>query len=246
MTSGNDLIPPDNNSSKGGDRRIRVLVVASVRLYREGMSFSLETRNNLAVVGASSSSAEAMSAVTALNPEVVVVDMATDQSLDLASNLKTVCPSVKVIAFAVEDHDSSIIACAEAGVDGYVTSEGSMDDLTSTILSVMRGELLCSPRIAAALLRRVSALAKDVREAPAPSGLTSREYQIAGLIETGLSNKEIAARLNVEVSTIKNHVHNLLTKLQVTSRSEAAGRLGPRTARQNSTISATALAMRAS
>jgi DNA-binding NarL/FixJ family response regulator len=77
--------------------------------------------------------------------------MATDRSLDLVCDLKKVGPSVKVIAFAVEDQDSEIIACAEAGVDGYVTPEGSMDDLTETILSVTRGELLCSPRIAATL-----------------------------------------------------------------------------------------------
>jgi two-component system nitrate/nitrite response regulator NarL len=244
MTLENGLFRPNDNDGKGGDGRIRVLVVASVRLYREGMSFSLETRDSLKVVGCSATCEEAMCAVTALNPEVAVVDMATDRSLDLVCNLKKVVPSVKVIAFAVEDHDSEIIACAEAGVDGYVTPEGSMDDLTQTILSVTRGELLCSPRIAATLLRRVSALAKDVREPHTPCGLTSREYEIAGLIEAGLSNKEIAVRLHVEVCTVKNHVHNLLAKLQVGSRAEAAGRIGLRSANHASVLAPPSLSAR--
>jgi len=234
MTLEHGVMALNEGGIKGDDGRIRVLVVAAVRLYREGMSFNLETRDGLNVVGASASCIEAMSAVAALNPEVVVVDMATDRSLELVGNLKKAGPSVKIIAFAVDDHDSEIIACAEAGVDGYVTSEGSMDDLTKTILSVTRGELLCSPKIAAILLRRVSTLAKDVREPQAPCGLTSREYQIAGLIDSGLSNKEIAVHLHVEVSTVKNHVHNLLAKLQVTSRAEAAGRLGLRAASRTS------------
>jgi len=236
MTLETSLVPPNHNANKEGDGRIRVLVVASVRLYREGMSFSLETRDGLTVVGSSSSCVEAITAVTALCPAVIVVDMATDRSLDLVRNLKKIACSAKIIAFAVEDHDSAIIACAEAGVDGYVTPEGSMDDLTQTILCVTRGELLCSPRIAAALLRRVSALAKDTREPHASHGLSSREYQIARLIDEGLSNKEIAGRLHVEVSTVKNHVHNLLAKLQVTSRAEAADRIGARPARHNDAV----------
>ena len=219
-----------DSDSKASEKCIRVLVVANVRLYREGMAFNLANRDGLSVVGSAASRAEVLSAVTALNPDVVVLDMAVERSLDLVRNAKEVVAGVKVIAFAVEEHDSDIVACAEAGVDGYVTPEGSMDDLTSTILSVARGELLCSPKIAAALLRRVGTLAKGVRDPPAKSDLTTREYQIAGLFEGGLSNKEIAERLHIEVSTVKNHVHNLLDKLQVTSRAEAASRIRVRSA----------------
>jgi DNA-binding NarL/FixJ family response regulator len=103
-----------------------------------------------------------------------------------------------------------------------------MDDLTATITSVSRDELLCSPRVAAALLRRVGALANGVRRPHATDGLTSRECEILGLIKEGLSNKEIAVRLHIEVATVKNHVHNLLEKLQVASRAEAASRLDAR------------------
>lgn len=224
--------PVTPSDGHGADRcppeRIRVLVIAGVRLYREGMAFNLENRDGLTVAGSAATRVEALQLITALQPAVVVLDMAADQSLDLVRAIKEVDPRVKIIAFAVEEHEPEIIACAEAGVDGYVSCEGSMDDLTATIVSVTRGELICSPRIAATLLRRVGALANGVRSPHATDGLTSREGEVLGLIDEGLSNKEIAVRLHIEVATVKNHVHNLLEKLHVASRVEAASHLGAR------------------
>jgi DNA-binding NarL/FixJ family response regulator len=94
--------------------------------------------------------------------------------------------------------------------------------LIATLASVVRDEMACSPRIAAALLRRVASLA--VERSPWPSGarLTARELEVLGLIDEGLSNKQIAGRLCIELATVKNHVHNILEKLQVGRRSEAA------------------------
>jgi DNA-binding NarL/FixJ family response regulator len=204
----------------------RLVVVASVRLYREGMVTNLERRHGLSVVGAAAGRAEALDLVSATKPAVVVLDMATECSLELVRVIKNTVPEVKIIAVAVEENDAEIIACAEAGVDGYLRCEGSMDDLTSTITSVTRDELLCSPRVAATLFRRVGALASSVGAPRLNSALTSRESEVLSLIRGGLSNKEIAVRLHIEVATVKNHVHNLLEKLHVTSRVEAAVQLG--------------------
>jgi two-component system, NarL family, nitrate/nitrite response regulator NarL len=208
--------------------RIPVLVIAGVRLYREGMARNLDDREALTVVGSAATRAEALPLVTALQPAVVVLDMATDRSLDLVRAIKEADPRVKIVAFAVEEDEPEIIACAEAGVDGYVSCDGSMDGLTATITSVTRDELICSPRVAATLLRRVGALASGVRSPHATDGLTSRECEVLGLIDEGLSNKEIAVRLHIEVATVKNHVHNLLEKLRVASRLEAVSQLGVR------------------
>lgn len=153
----------DRATDSGPAERIRVLVVAGVRLYREGMALNLGNRERLSVVGSAASPVEALRLVKAIPPAVVVLDMAAEQSLDLVRALKEAAPPVKVIAFAVEEHEPEIIACAEAGVDGYVSCEGSMDDLTATIMSVSRGEFLCSPRVAATLLRRVGTLANGAR-----------------------------------------------------------------------------------
>jgi DNA-binding NarL/FixJ family response regulator len=106
-----------------------------------------------------------------------------------------------------------------------VSREGSLEDLISALDSVSRGELLCPPRIAAGLRRRVAALAA-ARAPVGPRGhLTRREAEVAGLIDAGLSNKQIAQRLCIEVPTVKNHVHNILEKLQVHRRGEAAAML---------------------
>jgi DNA-binding NarL/FixJ family response regulator len=207
---------------------IRVLVVAGVRLYREGMAFNLGSRDGLTVAASAATRVEALHFITALQPAVVVLDMAADQSLDLVRAIKALDSQVKIVAFGVEENEPDIIACAEAGVDGYVSCAGSMDDLTATITSVIRGELICTPRIAATLLRRVGALARGVRLPHAAHGLTSRECEILYLIDEGLSNKDIAVRLHIEVATVKNHVHNLLEKLHVSSRDEAASQLGVR------------------
>jgi DNA-binding CsgD family transcriptional regulator len=118
------------------------------------------------------------------------------------------------------------VACAEAGVVGYVGAEGSLDDVTAAIEGAARGEPRCTPQVVAALLRRVAALAGEVR--PTRVGLpalTGREHQVVALIEAGLSNKEIARRLHVEVATVKNHVHNILKKLQARSRVEIVARV---------------------
>jgi len=117
-----------------------------------------------------------------------------------------------------------------------VPRAASVEDLVAALESVGRGELLCSAQTAAALLRRVAALAAG-RSAPAQplSNLTRREREIGGLLEAGLSNKDIAVQLGIEVATVKNHVHNVLEKLQVHRRGQAAARLQGRTATRRPT-----------
>jgi len=121
-----------------------------------------------------------------------------------------------------------VIACAEAGVSGYVTREASLDELTGVVESVARGESPCSPRISALLLRRVAETAGRRTETDAARRLTRREAEIVGLIDEGLSNKQIAGRLSIELATVKNHVHSILEKLQVERRAEAAARVRSR------------------
>jgi DNA-binding NarL/FixJ family response regulator len=204
-----------------------VLIVAAVRLYREGMAASLDRRDRLVVVGTAKSRVDALDLVAALSPDVVVLDMATGESVDFVRTLQLTAPEVKTVVFGVEGDEAEIIAFAQAGVAGYVPNDASLDALTSAITGVTSGDLVCPPLVAATLLRHVgtTAGARVVRTADT---LTSRELEVLALIDAGLSNKEIAVRLHIEVSTVKNHVHHLLEKLQVTSRAEAAAHLGPR------------------
>ena len=204
---------------------VRVLPVAEVRLYREGLASNLASRKNLDVIGTAANRDEALALVASSRPDVVVLDIATRDSLEIVSAISSSAPNVRILAFAIEELDREILACAEAGVAGYVPCEASTDDLVAAIESVMRGELLCPPRTAALLLRRLASLAKGGQAQTRGLSLTGRERETVALIEEGLSNKEIAQRLHIEVATVKNHVHNLLEKLHVNTRAQAAAHL---------------------
>jgi DNA-binding NarL/FixJ family response regulator len=204
---------------------IRVLIACDICLYREGLSLHLARQDAFVVVGAAASAAETCHLARELSPDVVLLDMAMHDSLATVRDLREAAAGVRVIALTIPALDGAVIACAEAGVSGFVLREGSLTDLVAAIESAARDEVNVSPRIAATLLRRVGALAAD-RVAPlAHAELTAREREIVRLIADGLSNKAIAAKLTVELATVKNHVHNILDKLQVSRRGEIAARL---------------------
>lgn len=129
-----------------------------------------------------------------------------------------------IVAFAVPDDDGHVIELAEAGVLGFVGREATLDELVAAVRSAVRGEASFPPRVATALLHRISTPAPRMPTADVAS-LTVRERQIVQILAEGLTNKEIAARLSIEVATVKNHVHNILEKLQVSRRTEAVARL---------------------
>jgi two-component system nitrate/nitrite response regulator NarL len=203
---------------------VRVLIVGEIRLYRDGLAEVLGRRSDLEIVGAVAAQIEAFDAVSRLHPDIVVLDMATPASHGMVAQIRNLVADVKVIALGVADVEGEVIGCAEAGVAGYVPREGSLDHLVDAIWSAVRGELRCSPRLAGSLLRRIAALSAQRQDAGLAGSLTSRESEVLSLIDQGCSNKDIARRLGIEVATVKNHVHNLLDKLHVHRRGQAAAR----------------------
>jgi two-component system nitrate/nitrite response regulator NarL len=203
---------------------IRVFIAAHVRLYREGLAEILAREEGMDVVGTAGERGEIRAQVRALQPDVVLLDPALPESMEAVRELADASHR-KVVALASLETEPAVIACAEAGVSGYVTRNDSLADLVATIRSVARGDLLCSPRMAGTLLRRVTALAAERSHASAEGRLTSRELQILRLIDEGFANKQIAIRLGIELPTVKNHVHNILEKLGVARRGEAVARL---------------------
>ena len=202
----------------------RVVIVAEIRLYREGLADMLRGEPEIEVVAIASGADEAVRALRDLAPDVVLIDMAIPDNVWLVRALVAAVAGTRVVALAVPDVEREVLACAEAGVAGYVTRDGSVEDVVAAVESAARGELLCSPRMAATLFQRVATLALERSPASIESRLTNRELEILDLIDQGLSNKEIARRLTIELSTVKNHVHNILEKLNVSRRSEAAAR----------------------
>lgn len=202
---------------------IRTFILAQARFYRDGLEEILERQDGIDVVGTAGEGTDIVARVRAHRADVLLLDWALPGRMEAIRELAG-SSRAKVIALAFPETEPAVIACAEAGVSGYVTHDDSLTDLVATIHSVARGELLCSPRMAGALLRRVTALAAEPSVAP-ETHLTSRELQVIRLIGLGLSNKQIARELFIELPTVKNHVHHILEKLGVARRGEAVARL---------------------
>jgi DNA-binding NarL/FixJ family response regulator len=201
----------------------RIVVAADVGFYREGLAFVLP-RCGFDVAGTAATGHDAVAATVALAPDVTLLDMAMRSSLGVLQAIAHHAPRVALVALGVSDDEGAVVACIEAGAVAYVTRDGTLADVVDTIRRAIRGESLASPRIVGILMRRAALSAQRSDPAPADS-LTAREVEVIRLIDEGLSNKDIAARLCIEVTTVKNHVHNILEKLSVHRRGEAAARV---------------------
>lgn len=204
---------------------IRVLIISDIRLYRDGLAHVLDLAENVTVVGASEGVRQSLAQSNdgANAPDVVLLDTTDPAVLTNVRELGRAFPDARIVALGVARDNQDVIACAEAGIDGYVFRDASLGELIATIESAARGELRCSPGLAATLLRRVADLARH--GSSGDTNVTRREREILELIDQGLTNKEIAARLFIEVATVKNHIHHILEKLGAKTRSEAAAKL---------------------
>ena len=172
--------------------------------------------------------AELVELSPSLQADVVLVDAALRDGVAAARRTRQIKPDIRIIAYAVRETKDDVIAWAEAGVIGYVPDTVALADLVRLIMDIHGGEQPCSGRVAAELLRRI-AVSESLgigRNGPSPAvPLTRRERETAELIATGLSDKEIARRLNISLATAKLHVHNLLGKLNVQRRGQVVVRL---------------------
>jgi two-component system nitrate/nitrite response regulator NarL len=207
------------------DSGLDILIVSPVRLLRDGLATMLRQRENVRSVHTAESAEVAAEAVARLMPTLILLDVATEDGLSVARRLAGAAADVQILGFAARAHDHDVLAYASAGITGFVPREASADDLFDAIDRAFNGELLCSPRVAAALFRQVAVLSNVPRPNGVPAQLTGRELEIVRFIDEGFSNKEIARRLSIQVSTVKNHVHNILEKLNVTRRAKVPARV---------------------
>jgi len=211
---------------------VRILIVDDCMLYRDNLAAALASRG-LPAIGFAWDLRTLVIAMREHSVEVILLNIATRDSAALLNVAVATDPSVRVVVLGLsEDDESGVIACAEAGVAGYHTRAESFDDLLTQIEKVAGGETLCSPRVSAILLQRLSTLASQPPAVARDRVLTTREIEILGMLQAGMSNRDIADRLCIAVHTVKNHVHSVLTKLGVATRAEAAA--AARTHRQMS------------
>jgi len=225
-SSASDCPSPVQVPSKtlGQGQVTRLLVALAVRLYRDGLEFLLADDPTIDVVGKAATWEECQWELDRLAPDVTLLDWEIVPGDRQLSALVAAKPKSLFLGFVV-GQACDVVRFAEAGVAGYLTKDDSLDDLRVRIVNVRHGQQPCTPEVAGLLLRRVARLAKQqpVQSAP-PTSLTSRERQMLVLLGDGLSNKEIAARLHLQMATVKNHIHHVLAKMQVRSRAEAAAR----------------------
>jgi len=201
---------------------IEVFVLVGVRLYRDGIVDALRRDPRFRVVGSAASLRTAREELEGLlsPPHVALLDLDLPDGYGAARGIHDAWPSLSVVALAVREADEDVVSWAESGVSGLVSRNASLGQLLDAIDAAVDHELLCSPAVAGALLRRVAAMSDDRVLHNGPP-LTRREREIVRLIGDGLSNKEIARSLHIELATVKNHVHNILEKLSVGNRTEA-------------------------
>jgi DNA-binding NarL/FixJ family response regulator len=209
--------------------RLTLLIVSEVRFLREALAELLRRDPTVIVLGLCADLDEAIAGNLSHQPDIVLLDAGFRDGTTAVRRLRDVAPKSSVVVLAVAETTENIIAWAEAGVTGYVPQTTALADLVGILASIHNGHQVCSAGIASGLLRHVARNARsghaDFTPGPATT-LTKREREIILLIGAGLSNKEIARRLNIGVATAKSHVHNLLGKMNVQRRGQAAARLG--------------------
>jgi two-component system nitrate/nitrite response regulator NarL len=199
---------------------IRALVASGVRLYRESLEQILRNAGGIEVLGGASSSAETHENVNAGSPSVVLLDMAMEDAFSLARQIARHSRVTKIVALGMPELETEVLSCAVAGIAGYVTRAASANDVVETVRAAARGEVRCSPKVAGFLFRHIATLASERGGAMPASNLTAREAQIRRLLRQGMSNKMISRTLGIELPTVKNHVHSILSKLGVHRRAE--------------------------
>jgi DNA-binding NarL/FixJ family response regulator len=202
----------------------RVLLVDDHDLFRTGLRNLLEEQG-VDIVGDVDSGTEALRKIRTVAPEVVVMDlnMPGISGVEATRQIAMIAPLTRVLVLTISDQDADVMNAILAGACGYLLKDASINELITGIRAAAAGESLVSPAIAAKVLQRVRAAGPAQVDAEAiRSELSDREIQVLKLIANGKDNAQIAADLHISPKTVKNHISNILMKLQIDNRIQAA------------------------
>jgi DNA-binding NarL/FixJ family response regulator len=221
--------PASSAAAPGASRQepIRTMIVDDHALFRRGLEMVLEDEPDIELVGQASDGAEAVERAAEALPDIVLMDIRMPRSsgIEACRAMKAAAPSTKIIILTISDEEADLFEAIRAGASGYLLKDIPLDEVADTVRAVHGGQSLINPSMAAKLLTEFATLAKRdgeerAEELPAPR-LTEREMQVLKLVARGMNNRDIAKELFISENTVKNHVRNILEKLQIHSRMEA-------------------------
>jgi DNA-binding NarL/FixJ family response regulator len=205
---------------------IRVLIADDQQLVREGLRVLLDLTPGIRVVGEASNGAEAIERARQLKPDVILMDVQMPELDGVAATrrIQDTCPQVEVIILTTFDDDEYVFEGLRAGAAGYLLKDVPSEQLAQAIRAAARGESFIHPSVARKVVTEFTRLTERERvrrEQPLVEPLSPREMEVLALLAQGLSNQEIADRLTIAPGTVKNHVSNVLSKLNARDRTQA-------------------------
>jgi two-component system NarL family response regulator len=208
---------------RSGGEPIRVAVVDDQELFRRGLTMLLGVEDDIEVVGEAGDGVAATELAASAVPDVILMDvrMPKRSGIEACVAIKDVAPTAQIIMLTVSDEEADLYDAVKNGASGYLLKDSSIDEVAQAIRVVADGQSLISPSMAIKLLDEFKQMSRtDRTQVPSPR-LTDRELEVLKLVAQGLNNREIAKRLFISENTVKNHVRNILEKLQLHSRMEA-------------------------
>jgi two-component system NarL family response regulator len=206
--------------------KIRILLVEDNRILRDGITALLDKEKDFTVTGLCDGGRDVVAMASNVKPHVVLLDLGLESqnSLEIVENLKKEFPGIKIIGMGLAPSQADIMEFVQAGADGFILKDATLEDVANTIRSVSAGRIVLPSSMTTSLFFQIAehALLKGKRNLRGATRMTQREKEIIALISDGMSNKQIASNLNIATFTVKSHVHNILEKLELQSRLQIA------------------------
>ncbi len=209
--------------SETGREPIRVAVVDDQELFRRGLTMLLGVEDDIEVVGEAGDGVAGTELAISAAPDVILMDvrMPKRSGIEACVAIKEAAPAARIIMLTVSDEEADLYEAVKNGASGYLLKDSSIDEVAQAIRVVSDGQSLISPSMAVKLLDEFKQMSRSDRQQVPTPRLTERELEVLKLVAQGLNNREIAKRLFISENTVKNHVRNILEKLQLHSRMEA-------------------------